>query len=390
MEEAPASASASASASSSASAAAAAAAAAYSNLFYMNSSGMDVSYRPLPSLYLAFLAIWAVSGFSWTFNTWRSRHFQANNLQWILSVVPLIKALQLALSFSFWYSCINLQLCSLWMSFGVYITGILFQTACFVSFMLISHGYCIMCERLSIRERRTTATLGCFLYLSLIGYKAAVPYFTVFLLLNYSVSFYVIFRRISHNLLVLREQLNFIEDEEMHTMHHALNTKYTMFKRFQGTMQIVAIADILVYMNVDETPDNYWFRLLVREWVQFCIFLYIGWTFRTQEATPHFSVMPALRSSWDMTVPPIYSVEMDASNLNDLVSQEWHVAVPTSFPSSCRGKSMEQLLVVVQNPRSTKRPREEALVSRKTASAAAAAVAAATITVKYQHAENQV
>ncbi|OAY72017.1 hypothetical protein ACMD2_16908 [Ananas comosus] len=103
MEEAPASASASASASSSASAAAAAAAAAYSNLFYMNSSGMDVSYRPLPSLYLAFLAIWAVSGFSWTFNTWRSRHFQqANNLQWILSVVPLIKALQLALSFSFW------------------------------------------------------------------------------------------------------------------------------------------------------------------------------------------------------------------------------------------------------------------------------------------------
>jgi hypothetical protein len=36
-----------------------------------------------------------------------------------------------------------------------------------------------VCERLSIRERRTTAALGCLLYLSLIGYKAAVPYFTV-------------------------------------------------------------------------------------------------------------------------------------------------------------------------------------------------------------------
>jgi hypothetical protein len=65
------------------------------------------------------------------------------------------------------------------MSFGAYVTGILFQTTSFVSFMLISHGYCIMCERLSIRERRTTAVLGCLLYLSLIGYKAAVPYFTV-------------------------------------------------------------------------------------------------------------------------------------------------------------------------------------------------------------------
>nr|CAB3473877.1 unnamed protein product [Digitaria exilis] len=103
-------------------------------------------YQPLPSMYLGFLAIWAASGFSWAFSSWRNRHFQT---------------------------------CSLWMSFGAYVTGILFQTASFVSFMLISHGYCIMCERLSIRERRTTAVLGCLLYLSLIGYKAAVPYFTV-------------------------------------------------------------------------------------------------------------------------------------------------------------------------------------------------------------------
>jgi hypothetical protein len=31
-----------------------------------------------------------------------------------------------------------------------------------------------------------------------------------------------------------------------------------------------------VYMRADDTPDNYWFRVLVREWVQFCIFMYIG------------------------------------------------------------------------------------------------------------------
>lgn len=111
-------------------------------------------YQPLPPLYLGFLAIWAASGFSWAFTTWRNRHYhqvlsfpflphghvvmlnvfvsicfvcwnvcrsklsgrrsrnlaapfvrtriQANNLQWILSLVPLIKALQMALSFLFW------------------------------------------------------------------------------------------------------------------------------------------------------------------------------------------------------------------------------------------------------------------------------------------------
>lgn len=36
-----------------------------------------------------------------------------------------------------------------------------------------------MYERLSVRERRITATLGCVLYLTLVGYKTAVPYSTV-------------------------------------------------------------------------------------------------------------------------------------------------------------------------------------------------------------------
>ncbi|XP_074577931.1 uncharacterized protein LOC141834509 [Curcuma longa] len=105
------------------------------------------------------------------------------------------------------------------------------------------------------------------------------------------------------------------------------------------------------FMNVDETLDNYWFRLLVREWAQFCIFLYIGWTFRTQKVSPHFSVMPTLKSKWEMRVPPVYSIEMDASDFNNLVSQEWHVGVPTSTPYSSNGNSFNPLLVIVQNPR---------------------------------------
>ncbi|KAG2599778.1 hypothetical protein PVAP13_5KG431600 [Panicum virgatum] len=337
-------------------------------------------YQPLPSLYLGFLAIWAASGFSWAFSSWRNRHFQVNNLQWILALVPLIKALQMALSFLFWYSCVHLQTCSLWMSFGAYVTGILFQTASFVSFMLISHGYCIMCERLSIRERRTTAVLGCLLYLSLVGYKAAVPYFTVFLLINYFASFYIIFRRTSQNLIVLQEQLSFIEEEDIHSLHGTLNTKYTMFKRFQGTMQVAAVAFIMVrgvlstfdlcvmisllwqlavlltvrfqvYMRADDTPDNYWFRVLVREWVQFCIFMYIGWNFRIPEASLHLPVIPLMKSAWEIAMPPIYSVEMDAADFKGLVSDQWHVGVRTG--SGC---SAQPLLVLVQNPSPTASP----------------------------------
>ncbi|CAI8614200.1 unnamed protein product [Vicia faba] len=100
----------------------------------------------------------------------------------------------------------------------------------FVSFLLISHGYCIMCEHLSLNERRSTAALACVFYLTLVGYKASVPYFTVLLLLNYFISFYVIFHHISQNLLVLREQLSIIENEDVRAMHDAVYKKYIMFK----------------------------------------------------------------------------------------------------------------------------------------------------------------
>ena len=50
------------------------------------------------------------------------------------------------------------------------------------------------------------------------------------LLLNYFITFYMIFRHVSQNILLLQEQLNIIEDEDVHAMHDAIFTKYIMFK----------------------------------------------------------------------------------------------------------------------------------------------------------------
>ncbi|XP_073226728.1 uncharacterized protein [Cicer arietinum] len=278
--------------------------------------GVDDSYRSLPSLYLAFLSIWFFSAFSWTAYTYKTRHFQA---------------------------------CSLWMSFGVYVTGVLFQTAAFVSFLLISHGYCIMCEHLSLYDRRSTAALACVFYLTLVGYKASVPYFTVLLLLNYFISFYVIFHHISQNLLVLREQLSVIENEDVRAMHDAVYKKYIMFKKFQGAMQMVATAETVIYMNICDSSESYWLRLLIREWAQFCIFVYIGWIFRSQDLAPHFSVMPDTKCKGETLMPPIYSIEMDAATFKEFSSHEWHIGLPTStIHDEC---SKNEVLVIIQHPR---------------------------------------
>ncbi|KQK09178.1 uncharacterized protein LOC112270824 [Brachypodium distachyon] len=100
-------------------------------------------------------------------------------------------------------------------------------------------------------------------------------------------------------------------------------------------------------MRVDDEPDNYWFHVLVREWGQLCIFMYIGWNFRIPEASLHLPVTPLMKSNWEITMPPIYSVEMDAADFRGLVSDQWHVGVRTSHDNLCC--SSQPLLVQVQN-----------------------------------------
>ncbi|CAH9056245.1 unnamed protein product, partial [Cuscuta epithymum] len=299
--------------------------------------GIAESSIRLPLLYFSLMLVWFLSVCSWTYHTCRTRHFQINKLQWTLTSVPLIKALQLMLCFLFWSSCFYEHVCSLRISFGVYLTGVLSQAVTFVAFLIISHGYCITRESLSVFDRRTTASLGCVFYLTLIGYRASIPYFSVLLALNYSVLFYVIFSHISQNLLLLREQLTIVENEVIPGMHDAIYMKYTMLKwrlhffcyrKFQCAMHIVAVAELAIFINMESLVDSYWLRLLIREWAHFSIILFIGWTFKSKDLGSNFDVI--LKPEGKRILPPIYSIEMDGATFRDFNSQEWHIGVPTS------------------------------------------------------------
>ncbi|XP_002962167.2 uncharacterized protein LOC9658269 [Selaginella moellendorffii] len=335
-----------------------------------NPGDWEALYRPLPFLFFGLLLIWTTLVGIWTLNTWRKRQWQTSNLQWILTAVPVLKALVLALSFAFWYSCLHLGTCSFWVAFGVFVTRIFFETACFISFLLISHGYCIMHEQLSISERRSIAGLGSLLYLTLTGYKAAVPQFAILVVLIYLVLLYVIFLHVSRNLALLREQLQLIQNEGVHTMHTALYTKYTMFKKFQAAMLTMVVAEVLMHAKADGVANEYWMRLLVREWTEIGIFSYIGWTFRARETTPFFTVIPTLHSGRESMLPPIYSIEMNEKDFNTLSFKEWHIGVPMSL-AKCGG-NQKPMLVIVQNPSVS-----EALENPNPGAATAATAAAA-------------
>lgn len=311
-------------------------------------SAWEESYRQLPCLFFGLLVTWMVLVCVWTLNTWTKRQWQTSNLQWVLTIVPMLKAIVLGLSFIFWYSCLNLSTCSFWVAFGVFVTRIFFETACFVAFLLIAHGYCTMHEQLTITERRSIAGLASLLYLTLTGYKAAVPQFGVLVVLIYGLLLYVIVVHVARNLSALRAQLQQIQEEGIHMLHSAVYTKYTMFKNFQRAMLIMAVAEILMYGLADGIGKEYWVRLLLREFVEIGIFFYIGWTFRSRELTPFFTVIPTLHPSGQRILPPIYCVEINEKQFNNLDHKEWHIGVPASISEN--GGTHKPMLVIVQNP----------------------------------------
>eukprot|EP01018_Ginkgo_biloba_P019421 Gb_16578 [translate_table: standard] len=58
------------------------------------------------------------------------------------------------------------------------------------------------------------------------------------------------------------------------------------------------------------------------EWVQ-----KIGWTFRSREVSPFFTVIPTCNSTGQRTFPPIFSIEMNEKDFKNLNFKEWHIGV---------------------------------------------------------------
>ncbi|KAI4325309.1 hypothetical protein MLD38_030721 [Melastoma candidum] len=308
---------------------------------------VDEFYRPLPSVYFLFLAVWLVSSAIWASHTYRNSHLPTVNLQLILSTVPLLKSLQLMLSSVFWYSCFYLGRCSLWMSFGVYATGMLFKTASLVCFLLISQGYCITSDRLPLNKRRSTVALAGLFYLTLVGYRSSVPLFSLLLMVNYLILSYIISVGVLQNIVILREQLvTPFEEDDVDSMADPAYIKYSMFRKFYGATQIIAIAEVVTFLNMENSPENYWLRSAIREWIVMYIFLFLGWVFRSQDLAPTSAVMRPAKSNMNSNIPPIYSIEMDEASFRDFSRHKWQIGVPISADSSCK----DTILVVIQHP----------------------------------------
>eukprot|EP00850_Spirogloea_muscicola_P013997 SM000098S25077 [mRNA] locus=s98:64646:67548:- [translate_table: standard] len=323
----------------------------------------EETYRPLPALFCGMFLVWASLACVWLANTWSNRRWQHNGLQWVLTCVPVLKSLVLGLSFLFWHSCLDLSTCSFWIAFGVFVSRIFFETAAFVCFLLIAHGYCVTHEQLSLADRRNIAGLASLLYLTLTGYKASVPQFAVLVLVIYCVLLGVIFQHAARNAALLREQLQQLEADGIAAMHAAVHTKYCMFRRFQAALVVMVMMEIVMHANAETATMQYWVRLLAREWAEIAVFAYIGWTFRSRQPSPFYSMIPAAAPPAQRFLPPIHKIvpvattvgaaarllqELKESEYRSMEYRDWHIGIPV-LPDHCTVSS-PPVLIVIQNP----------------------------------------
>jgi hypothetical protein len=79
-----------------------------------------------------------------------------------------------------------------------------------------------------------------------------------------------------------------------------------------------------------------------------CVFC--RWTFRSRELTPFFTVIPTLRASGQCILPPIYSVEMNAKEFNNLDYKEWHIGIVRNLLHFMLKPCMLLVVVPLDNP----------------------------------------
>ncbi|CAM6033727.1 unnamed protein product [Sphagnum compactum] len=287
------------------------------------------SYKPLPNLSLMLSLVWTLLACIWAINTWSKRRFQRSHLQWVITTIPVLKALVLGLTFVFWYSCLNFSNCSFWAAFGVFVARIFSELSCVISFLLIAHGYCIVHDQLSLTNCRRIGGLSFLVYLTLTGYKSGIQQFSVLVIVVYVVFLSVVMTNISCNLVMLQEHLEQLQDEVGERWHMGVYAMLIMFKQFRRAVTLMVVAKLMMHAQGEALANEYPRQLFIREVVEISILLYVGWIVRSRELTPFSTVIPILNSpSRQRALPPIYSV-------------------PTSI-SKCA--SQMPILVIVQSP----------------------------------------
>ncbi|EPS59503.1 hypothetical protein M569_15302, partial [Genlisea aurea] len=240
--------------------------------------GVDPSYRVIPPLHFIAAVIWGFSAAAWTLNAYTNSGLRLTpSIQLTVGSVAWIKALHHTVSFLFWYSCFYTRICSLWLSFGVYITGIVFRTTTLVSFTLVF--FVTNPRRISLPDdRREIAGLACFYYYSLVGYTASVPYFTILMAFNYVMTLYVVHSHASKTLILLRNHHKIFSPVNGNDDHDRVFFFFcfAFTRKFRTAIHVVIALELAAMMRLEGGLERYWMRFMVRECTLFFSFIYLG------------------------------------------------------------------------------------------------------------------
>jgi hypothetical protein len=244
------------------------------------------------------LGLWTIFAVTWNYLTFVRHKNSCVLLSRAVCGVPCIKVIVLVFGLTFWVTCASWQMCSFWMGIALLNIQLVYETSQMTFFVLIAKGWSITRPNFSVNEWRGVIFSMSAFYMTnsiILVLQANMLSQSAFWIANavlYGLIYLYIYSSALTQMRLVRSQVEFLRPDLPKELTWPLKMKHLMFHIFLVLVLISAAIEVLTH-SLAFTDGRVWVVLLCYELSNILIMGTLGFTFRPQEYSPFFFMVPA-------------------------------------------------------------------------------------------------
>jgi len=256
------------------------------NYEYLNSFGqLSCEYRNYSQVYLCLTIVWVVTSILWVF-TWVVRRDINVTLQKCLTCVPLMQAVNMAITRQFWEEVKESGEVVQWLNILRFVSRSVFKGVMLAALLTLAKGLMVVRWETSITEVRTILFSLCWLIIATFTFNLFQGLFLFLWVFIFIIVLRIIFASIAQNYQALLSRLMHLEAEnrreteyyimrELIKVYAFLRTSFVTYLFAQVLLQIIA-----TFMLSYDKQFIYPTAAEVADWT---LIVAVGWMFRSRK-----------------------------------------------------------------------------------------------------------
>mmetsp|Transcript_5800 Transcript_5800/g.9210 ORF Transcript_5800/g.9210 Transcript_5800/m.9210 type:complete len:437 (+) Transcript_5800:896-2206(+) len=256
-------------------------------LDYTFLNGIDHSsceHSQLPRLYLFLSFLWCGTAIVWV-SAWARNREQAVLLHKLISLVPILQAFSMAVSYKFWDDFKTSGFRENWLQILWYLSMSMFSALQFGALMVLAKGWSIVRWDLTLSERRTLLVCVLSLFIATFTFRIQEGLFLFIWGLAYIIILRLIFSNIAYNHQAILTQQSFLGSIDRDDYEYwRLAVIAGIYKSFRVSMALYLILKVLVYIVswFVYTYETAWVYRTITELIEWGLCVSIGYLFRSR------------------------------------------------------------------------------------------------------------